>query len=61
MKRTILDQHQQRSAFSERWKRFLWSSERTGFRHLYLYDLEGKQLAQITKGDWEVSAVDRSR
>src|SRR5260221_3485768 len=39
-------------------KRFLWSSERTGFRHLYLYDLEGKQLAQITKGDWEVSAVD---
>ena len=39
-------------------KRFLWSSERTGYRHLYLYDLEGKQLAQITKGDWEVSAVD---
>jgi dipeptidyl-peptidase 4 len=39
-------------------KRFLWSTEQTGFRHLYLYDLEGKQLAQLTKGDWEVSAVD---
>jgi dipeptidyl-peptidase-4 len=39
-------------------KRFLWSSERSGYRHLYLYDLEGKQLAQITKGAWEVSAVD---
>src|SRR6267154_826047 len=39
-------------------KRFLWSSERSSYRHLYLYDLEGKQLAQITKGDWEVSAVD---
>jgi len=39
-------------------KRFLWHSERTGFRHLYLYDLEGKQLAQITRGDWEVDAVD---
>ena len=39
-------------------KRFLWSSERSGYRHLYLYDLEGKQIAQITKGDWEVSAVD---
>jgi dipeptidyl-peptidase-4 len=39
-------------------RRFLWSSERTGYRHLYLYDLEGKQLAQITKGEWEVSAVD---
>ena len=39
-------------------KRFLWSNERGGYRHLYLYDLEGKQLAQLTKGDWEVTAVD---
>src|SRR2546423_6388199 len=39
-------------------KRFLWSSERSGYRHMYLYDLEGKQLAQLTKGEWEVSAVD---
>ena len=39
-------------------KRFLWSSERSGYRHLYLFDLEGRQLAQITKGEWEVSAVD---
>ncbi len=35
-------------------KRFLWSSERTGYRHLYLYDLEGRQLAQLTHGEWEV-------
>ncbi len=39
-------------------KRFLWSSERSGYRHLYLYELEGKQLAQLTKGDWEVSSLD---
>jgi dipeptidyl-peptidase-4 len=39
-------------------KRFLWSNEQTGFRHVYLYDLDGKQLAQLTKGEWEVSAVD---
>ena len=39
-------------------KRFLWSSERSGYRHLYLYDLEGQELAQLTKGDWEVTAVD---
>jgi dipeptidyl-peptidase-4 len=39
-------------------KRFLWSSERSGYRHLYLYDLEGKEMAQLTKGEWEVSAVD---
>ena len=38
-------------------KRFLWSSERSGFRHLYLYDLAGKQLAQLTHGDWEVDGV----
>jgi dipeptidyl-peptidase-4 len=39
-------------------KRFLWSSERTGYRHLYLYDLNGKQLVQLTKGEWEVSGID---
>src|SRR6202158_1982798 len=38
-------------------KRFLWSSERTGYRHLYLYDLDGKQLAQLTKGEWEVTSL----
>ena len=38
-------------------KRFLWSSERTGYRHLYLYNLEGQQLAQLTKGEWEVTGV----
>ena len=38
-------------------QRFLWSSERSGFRHLYLYDLSGKQLAQLTRGDWEVESV----
>jgi dipeptidyl-peptidase 4 len=44
--------------FSKDGRRFLWSSERTGYRHLYLYDLGGKQLAQLTKGEWEVSALD---
>jgi dipeptidyl-peptidase 4 len=39
-------------------QRFLWSSERSGFRHIYLYSLEGKELAQLTKGEWEVSAID---
>ncbi|MGB9334664.1 MAG: S9 family peptidase, partial [Candidatus Acidiferrales bacterium] len=38
-------------------KRFIWSSERTGYRHLYLYDLEGKQLAQLTHGEWEVTGL----
>jgi dipeptidyl-peptidase 4 len=39
-------------------KRFIWSSERSGFRHLYLYDIEGHQIAQLTSGDWEVTSLD---
>ena len=39
-------------------KRFLWTSERgDGFRHIYLYSNDGKDVKQLTKGSWEVSAV----
>jgi dipeptidyl-peptidase-4 len=38
-------------------QRFLWSSERDGFCHLYLYDLSGKVLRQLTRGSWEVTQV----
>jgi dipeptidyl-peptidase 4 len=36
-------------------KHFLWTSERDGFRHLYLYALGGGAPRQLTKGDWEVT------
>jgi dipeptidyl-peptidase-4 len=36
-------------------KRFLWTSERDGFRHLYLYSLDGTEPQQLTKGAWEVT------
>jgi dipeptidyl-peptidase 4 len=36
-------------------KRFLWSSERTGFRHYYLYDLSGRELEQLTSGSWGIT------
>ncbi len=55
-------------------KRFLWSSESSGYRHLYLYDLnkkrpsslmefehmdfERKPGTQITRGQWEVTSLD---
>ncbi|MFY9530728.1 MAG: S9 family peptidase [Candidatus Acidiferrales bacterium] len=39
-------------------RRFLWTSERTGFRHLYLYDIDGKLLGQLTHGDWEVTGIE---
>ncbi|MFC1543271.1 DPP IV N-terminal domain-containing protein [Candidatus Neomarinimicrobiota bacterium] len=38
-------------------KHFLWSSERTGWNHLYRYDLRGKLVSQLTDGDWEVSRI----
>ncbi|MGV3538406.1 MAG: S9 family peptidase [Rufibacter sp.] len=35
-------------------KQFIQSSEKDGYKHLYLYDLNGKLVRQITKGNWEV-------
>ncbi|MGB6429874.1 MAG: DPP IV N-terminal domain-containing protein [Candidatus Acidiferrales bacterium] len=39
-------------------RRFIWSSERSGFRHLYLYDVSGALIAQLTHGDWEVESLE---
>ncbi|GER00481.1 peptidase S9 [Iodidimonas gelatinilytica] len=36
---------------------FIWSSEKSGYRHLYLYDLSGKEIAPLTAGDWVVSGI----
>jgi dipeptidyl-peptidase 4 len=36
---------------------FLWQSERSGFRHIYLYKPDGTLIRQITNGDWEVRAL----
>ncbi|WP_051670821.1 S9 family peptidase [Bryobacter aggregatus] len=38
-------------------KEILWASEKSGTRHLYLLGYEGKELGQLTKGDWEVTSV----
>jgi dipeptidyl-peptidase 4 len=43
--------------FLEASSQFLWSSERSGFRHLYLYSLNGERLKQLTSGDWQVNRV----
>lgn len=33
---------------------FIWSSERSGRNHLYLYDMDGKLLHPITSGNWGI-------
>lgn len=36
-------------------KHFIHLSERSGFKHLYLYDVNGSLIRQITSGEFEVS------
>ncbi len=35
-------------------KQFIWQSRKNGFNHLYLHDISGKLIKQISKGKWEV-------
>jgi len=34
---------------------FIWTSEKDGYKHLYLYHTDGSLKNQITKGPWEVT------
>ncbi len=36
---------------------FIWASERTGFRHLYLHAADGNLVRPLTSGDWQVDAL----
>lgn len=38
-------------------KNFLFTSEMNGFRHLYMYGLDGKTKTQVTKGNYEITDV----
>jgi len=38
-------------------KQFLFTSEKDGYQHLYLHDMSGRQVRQLTKGNWEISAI----
>ena len=35
---------------------FIWTSEKDGFNHIYLYDKSGKLKNQVTTGKWEVTS-----
>jgi dipeptidyl-peptidase-4 len=36
--------------------RFVWTSEKSGYRHAYLYDYQGNET-QLTSGDWEITEL----
>ena len=36
---------------------FTWASERSGYRHLYYYNLLGQQQRQLTKGNFDVTSI----
>lgn len=38
-------------------RRFLWSSERDGWNHLYVYGRDGRVQRQLTQGEWDVGSV----
>ncbi len=40
--------------FLPRRKQFVWASSRSGFKHLYLHDYDGKLVRPITAGPWMV-------
>lgn len=50
--------------FLEDEQHFIWTSELDGYNHIYLYNMKGEKVRQLTKGDFEVSrfyGVDEKR
>ncbi len=43
--------------FLEDGKRFLMTSEKSGYNHIYLYNLDGSLVKQLTDGQWDVTKV----
>jgi dipeptidyl-peptidase-4 len=40
-------------------KKFLWTSERDGWRHIYSVSRDGRQVKCITPGDYDVTSVEK--
>lgn len=36
---------------------FVWQSEKSGYNHLYVYDMEGREKTALTKGKWDMTAL----
>ncbi len=44
--------------FTKDGQQLIWSSESSGFKHLYLYSLKGKKIKQLTRGKWHVDKLE---
>ncbi len=44
--------------FPDTMREFFWISDRDGYYHIYRYDYNGKLLAQVTKGEWNVTSIE---
>ncbi|MBN2729256.1 MAG: DPP IV N-terminal domain-containing protein, partial [Bacteroidales bacterium] len=36
---------------------WIMTSEKSGYNHIYLYDMDGKEKKQLTDGEWDISSV----
>ena len=45
--------------FLDEGARFIWTSERSGFNHIYLYHKDGTLIRQLTSGEWMVAQTSR--
>jgi dipeptidyl-peptidase 4 len=57
MNRYYIETENTNLTFLEDGKSFLWMSDKDGFRHIYKYDMTGKQTAQLTKGNFDVTEI----
>jgi dipeptidyl-peptidase-4 len=44
-------------SFLKNGKQFIWTSEADGYNHIYLFDMNGKLVNQITKGLWDIADI----
>ncbi len=43
--------------FLEKQNAFLFTSEKSGYNHIYCFDIDKQEMIQITSGDWEVTKL----
>jgi dipeptidyl-peptidase 4 len=52
---TYIDGSDDRVFYIRDGKQFIWLSDKDGFSHIYLYDLDKKEMKPITKGNWDLT------